>query len=45
MGGKSRKTGSVSKKLIERLKAGKPLAPKPDNKKDPKKKANPFGLS
>jgi hypothetical protein len=44
MGGKSRKTGSVSKKLIDRLKAGRPLKSAGNNKKETPKH-DPFGLS
>jgi hypothetical protein len=47
MGGKSRKTGSVSKKLIDRIKNGTLNKPKPKTKSEgsgKSKKANPFGL-
>lgn len=48
MGGKSRKTGGISKKLIDRIKAGESLTKKTSsNKKCGKKieKGDPFDLS
>ena len=44
MGGKSRKTGNVSRKLIERLKSGKDSTPKKCEKSNKKETPDPFGL-
>lgn len=35
MGGKSRKTGGISKKLIDKIRSGGKLGKKKDNKKKP----------
>lgn len=44
MGGKSRKTGAVSKSLIDRIKAGGKISTQVQKKQSPSK-PNAFGLS
>lgn len=44
MGGKSRKTGTISKKLIERIKSGSTLKPVPKPEKKSNGSNNPFGF-
>jgi hypothetical protein len=45
MGGKSRKSGGISRRLIEKIKAGGRLGKTGKKQGDKKQGADPFGLS